>query len=339
MKTSTETALGGLFHTWCDEMPETIETLPPTASKRTYYRLKSKNNTAIGVHNPNFKENRAFISMTHFFRNERICVPEVYLCDQDNDIYLLEDLGDRTLFSFILDHSNHSVNSFELKEALREALKELARIQVMGGKKMDFSICHPYKRFSQDSILWDLNYFREQFLHQMGIGYHPEKLREDFQQFADFIMQADNDYLMYRDFQSRNIMLHQNKLYFIDYQGFRKGPLQYDVASFLFQARAKLPEELREEMLDYYMGIAEMYTPVNRQEFIRYYYPVALVRVLQTLGAYGLRGLKEGRQHFIKSIPLALENLRLLQEKNELLNDLPELGRIIKELSLIKKVQ
>lgn len=338
LKTATETALAGLFHTWCGEMPETINTLPPTASNRTYYRLKSRKNTAIGAHNPNFKENRAFISMTHFFENERICVPEVYLCDLDNDIYLLEDLGDRTLFSFILDQSNHS-NSSGLKEALREALKELGRIQVMGGKKMDFSICYPYKQFSQDSILWDLNYFREQFLHQMGIEYHPEKLREDFQQFADFIMQADNDYLMYRDFQSRNIMLHRNKLYFIDYQGFRKGPLQYDVASFLFQARAALPEELREEMLDYYMRIAEMYTPINRQEFLKYYYPVALVRVLQTLGAYGLRGLKEGKQHFIKSIPLALKNLRLLQEKNTLLSDLPELGRIIRELSFIKKVQ
>lgn len=338
METKIETSLCDLFSSWCSEMPEIIHPLPPTASKRTYYRIKSRNYAAIGVHNPNFKENRAFISMTRFFMDERIPVPEIYRRDLDNNIYLLEDLGDQTLFSCILEQSKHAENSSELKKFLRQALKELARIQIMGGKKMDFSICYPYKKFSRDSILWDLNYFREQFLDQLAINYHSEKLAMDFQQFADFIMQADNDYLMYRDFQSRNIMLHLGTLYFIDYQGSRKGPLQYDVASFLFQARAALPEQLREEMLEYYMGIAEILTPINRREFLQYYYPVALVRVLQTLGAYGLRGLKEGKQHFVKSIPLALKNLRLLKEKNTLTSDLPELGRIIQELILIKNI-
>ena len=328
-----------LFSKWYNEIPESIHTLPPTASKRTYYRIKSRNYTAIGVHNPNYKENRAFISMTRFLMDERIHVPEIYRYDLDNNIYLQEDLGNQTLFSFIIEKSNHSDNLSELKKVLKQALKELARIQVMGGKKMDFSICYPYKQFSQDSILWDLNYFRKQFLDQLGIDYHAENLRKDFQQFADFIMQADNDYLMYRDFQSRNIMLHQNTLYFIDYQGARKGPLQYDVASCLFQARAALPAEIREEMLDYYLGIAEMLTPINRSEFLKYYYPVALIRVLQTLGAYGLRGLKEGKQHFVKSIPLALKNIRLLKEKNMLTTELPELGRIIQELTLIENIQ
>jgi len=339
LKTTIEKALSDLFCKWCNESPEVIQDMPPTASKRKYYSIKSRNYTAIGVHNPNIKENRAFISMTHFFMDERIRVPEIYLCNLDNDMYLLEDLGDTTLFSFILDQSNHSEDSSGLKKVLRHALKELARIQVMGGKRMDFSICYPYKCFSQDSILWDLNYFRKQFLDQVGIDYHAEKLSRDFQQFADFIMQADNDYLMYRDFQSRNIMLHHNTLYFIDYQGSRRGPLQYDVASFLFQARAALPEHVREEMLEYYMGIAEMLTPINRKEFLQYYYPVALVRVLQTLGAYGLRGLKEGKQHFIKSIPLALENLQLLEEKNTLTPELTELGRILKELTFIKNIR
>lgn len=328
-----------LFSNWCNETPEAIDALPPTASKRKYYRIKSRNYTAIGVHNPNIKENRAFITMTRFFMSERIHVPEIYCQDLNNNIYILEDLGDETLFSSILKNSNHSENLWELKKYLRQALKELARIQVIGGKRMDFSICYPYRKFSQDSILWDLNYFRTQFLDQMGLDYHSEKLQRDFQQFADFIMEADNDYLMYRDFQSRNIMVHQNTLYFIDYQGSRRGPLQYDVASFLFQARAALPEHLREEMLEYYMEIAGMLTPINRREFLQYYYPVALVRVLQTLGAYGLKGLKEGKQHFIKSIPLALTNLRLLKEKNTLTSELPELGRIIKELSLIKNIQ
>ncbi|MBS3771563.1 MAG: phosphotransferase [Bacteroidales bacterium] len=338
MKTKTETSLCGLFSSWCSERPENIQPLPPTASKRTYYRIKSRNYRAIGVHNPNLKENKAFISMTRFFMDEKVPVPEIYLCDLENNIYILEDLGDQTLFSLILQTGSHKEHSTELKQWLKQALKELARIQVMGGKKMDFSICYPYKKFSRDSILWDLNYFREQFLNQLGIRYHSKKLERDFQQFADFIMQADHDYFMYRDFQSRNMMLHQNTLYFIDYQGGRKGPLQYDVASFLFQARAALPEELREEMLEYYMEMAEMLTPINRSEFLQYYYPVALVRVLQTLGAYGLRGLKEGKQHFVKSIPLALQNLRLLKEKNTLTSDLPELDRIIKELSLIKNI-
>lgn len=327
-----------LFYTWCNEMPEVTQPLPPTASKRNYFRIKSSNYTAMGAHNPNYKENNAFISISRFLLNEEIHVPEIYLTDLKNNIYLLEDLGDKTLFSFIREKSQHCEAPFELKRILRDTLKKLAWIQIMCGKKMDFSVCYPYRKFSEESILWDMNYFRKQFIDQIKIPYHAEKLQKDFQQFADFIMQADNDYLMYRDFQSRNIMLHHNELYFIDYQGMRKGPLQYDVASFLFQARAALPEDIREEMLEYYIKTASLLAPLNKKEFLQFYYPVALVRVLQTLGAYGLRGLKEGKQHFIKSIPPALKNLYLLKEKNQLTAELPELNRVLKELKLIKNV-
>lgn len=339
MKTDSLTDLRHLFTDWCGEIPVSADALPPTASNRSYYRIKSKNFSAIGAHNPNYKENRAFISMTRFFRDERIHVPKVYRQDLNNDIYILEDLGDQTLFSVLLEAREEPANSPRLKSLLRGALGELARIQVSGGKRMDFSICHPYRQFHRDSVLFDLNYFRKQFLDQSGIPYHREKLQHDFHHFADYIMQADNEHLMYRDFQSRNIMLHKNAMYFIDYQGSREGPLQYDVASFLFQARAGLSEQVREEMIEYYMGIAGMLTPINKKDFLEYFYPIALVRILQTLGAYGLRGLKEKKQHFIKSIPLALRNVHLLEQKTGITGELPELHKVLGELKHMKTIQ
>jgi len=337
LETSTEKALITLFNGWCGEMPEKLIPLPPTASHRKYYRLQSQSFSAIGVYNNHVKENRAFVLMTRFFLSQRINVPQLYAHDLDQNIYLQEDLGDQMLFSLFLNQVSKHYPISLIRQWQKKALKELARMQIMGGRKMDFSICYPYQVFDKDAIIFDLNYFRIQFLDQLNIPYNKEKLNKSFHELAGFILQADNNYFMYRDFQSRNIMVYNDNLYFIDYQGGRKGPLQYDLASFLFQARAALAKEERDKLLEHYMHIVSMLTPVDKNEFLLYYYPIALVRVLQTLGAYGLRGLKEKKQHFIESIPWALKNVFYLEEKIKIAETCPELSRVIGKLKTLKQ--
>lgn len=322
-------AIEKLFSRQFGEYPEHISNLPHSGSERQYYRLKGATNCAIGVYNPDRKENKTFLYMTRFFLEENIPVPQIYQYDHSKNIYLLQDLGDQTLFSIITDRQKAPVDEKGLTVLLKNVIKELVRIQIVAGKKFDFSKCYPYKEFNRSSIIYDLEYFREQFLERINLQYNKKQLQVDFRKLTDFINTADKEYFMYRDFQSRNIMVHNERLYFIDYQGGRKGPLQYDLASLLFQARARIPEHIREDVLEYYISLARMLTPVSRDEFLQHYYAIALIRVLQTLGAYGLKGLKEQKEHFIQSIPFALGNLDMISEKNIILGQLPELNRII----------
>lgn len=321
-----------LTNEWRGEDPEQIIPLPHSGSDRHYYRIFCDNQQFLAAINPHVKENRVFFEMTRFLLSERIPVPEVYHVNSSETAYLLEDLGDTTLFSMITNKIDEPANLPEIKAYLKQAIKELARIQIVAGRKMDFSVCYPYSKFDASSVLYDLEYFRNHFLDRQSFSYDKLQLAKDFQYLTDFIGQADNGYFMYRDFQSRNILVYNEKLYFIDYQGGRQGPLQYDLASLLFQARAKLPQELREELLEYYLQFARMLTPLNPDEFRNFYYAITLVRVLQTLGAYGYRGLYQGRSHFIQSIPYALQNLHIISEKNKILGQLPELAAVIDRL-------
>jgi len=326
-------ALTHLFKAWSGKEPRAFHPFPQSGSCRAYYRIRHGNVRAVGVCNDDYNENRAFVEMTRFFLSERIRVPDLLGVALEHGVYLIQDLGDQSLFNFIIQNRAEKSREPALKEKLRQVIRELARLQVMAGRKMDFSICYPYRQFSRESILYDLQYFRQQFLDQMGQSYQTKPLEEEFARFADYILQADQDYFMYRDFQSRNIMLFNDEPYFIDYQGGRKGPLQYDLAAFLYQARAGLPEELRMELMEYYLKAVRLYTPVDERTFHQFFYPIVLLRVFQTLGAYGLRGLKEGKQHFIQSIPHALENLRLIEKKNPILQELPQLRKIVHQLT------
>lgn len=332
MEKNRQQEIKRLFHNWCGEQPEQINPLPHSGSDRHYYRILGRNSSAIAAYNPHQKENRVFFEMTRFFLSERIAVPKIYQKNDSETLYLLEDLGDTTLFSVIASKIESPENLPEIRTYLKQAIRELARIQVVAGRKMDFSICHPYSTFDASSVLFDLEYFRNHFLERQAFSYNKLRLKKDFQYLTNFIGEVENQYFMYRDFQSRNIMVNDGKLYFIDYQGGRKGPLQYDLASLLFQARARLPQHLREEMLNYYIQIVRMLTPIDIEEFLNYYYAITLIRVLQTLGAYGLRGLSQGREHFIQSIPYALKNLHVISEKNKILEHLPELANVIDRL-------
>lgn len=321
-----------LFEKWASENVIEISPVAQSGSYRKYFRINGKEKTAIGVFNPDKKENKAFISFTKHFAKQGLNVPKIYSQNLRDDIYLIEDLGDTTLYSIVekvIKDGKLTTNTIDL---YKEALTQLIRFQIDGGKGLDYSVCYPRRKFDKQSILWDLNYFKYYFIKLLKIPFDEQKLEDDFNQFAKLLLSADSKYFMYRDFQSRNILVKENQLYFIDYQGGRKGPLQYDVASLLFQARVNLSPEIRNELLEYYLEKLIQTQNVKRQMFLKHYYNFVLIRLLQTLGAYGFRGYYENKSHFLLSIPFAVNNLKWLRHNNKLPKKLTELSSVLNSI-------
>ena len=318
-----------LFEDWSQEEALSVRPLAQSGSYRKYFRISGKEKTAIGVFSPDKKENRAFISFTKHFLKKGLNVPILYDQQLKENIYLIEDLGDTTLFSLMEKEKANDSFSNKALSYYREALSQLIRFQTDGGKGLDYSVCFPRVKFDQQSILWDLNYFKYYFLKLAKIPFDEQKLEDDFKTFTQFLLSASTNYFMYRDFQSRNILVYNDELYFVDYQGGRKGALQYDVASLLFQAKVNLPPSVRDELLNYYLDQANQKSKIKTQKFLRYYYGYVLIRLLQTLGAYGFRGYYENKSHFLLSIPFALKNLQWLVDENHIPKKLPEMKRIL----------
>lgn len=331
-----EIKLNELFKEWSGSEALQITKLPNSGSNRMYFRLQNSNISAIGVYNDNFKENTAFLNFTKQFLNSRINVPFIYSENLSENIYLMQDLSDNQLLQWLTSQRTKNKFPTQAISIYKKVIQELIRIQIIAGGSFDYSNCYPYTVFNEESIKFDLNYFKSNYIERLNLSYDSQKLDSDFNQFTSYLLKADNDFFMFRDFQARNIMLVNNKPYFIDYQGGRKGPLQYDLASLLFQALAEIPENMKDLLLEYYVDLARKFTAINKSEFKEYYYAFALIRVLQTLGAYGLRGLIEKKDHFIKSIPLAIQNLIYLVNKVEILNSLPELKKIIIQITSIE---
>jgi aminoglycoside/choline kinase family phosphotransferase len=245
----------------------------------------------------------------------------------------LQDLGDVTLFGLI-EEKRKSTHDFPIEtvKIYQEVIRWLSEFQVKGSSFIDYNLCYPRAAFDRQSMMWDLNYFKYYFLKLAKVSFDEQKLEDDFESLADFLLRADGSYFMYRDFQSRNIMLFEGKSWFIDYQGGRKGPLQYDIASLLYDAKAAIPEQLREELLNNYLDALETQIPVDRKEFVRFYYGFALIRILQALGAYGFRGYYENKPHFLKSIPFAIQNLKMLLDNKLIPPGLPMLTSVLQEM-------
>lgn len=320
-----------LFEDWSHENALNIIPLAQSGSYRKYFRISGKEKTAIGVFGTDKKENIAFISFTKHFLKKDLNVPNLYAQQLKEDIYLIEDFGDTTLYSLVeKDNSkNKTIRNPKIIDYYKQALQHLVRFQIDGNKGLDYSVCYPRKKFDKQSILWDLNYFKYYFLKLAKIPFDEQKLEDDFKIFTAFILSADTNYFMYRDFQARNILIHNDELYFVDYQGGRKGALQYDVASILFQAKVNLPVEIRDDLLEFYLREVNKSTEVKSQKFRKYYYGYVLIRLLQTLGAYGFRGYYENKSHFLLSIPFALKNLQWLFDNNHIPKKLPELSYVI----------
>lgn len=300
--------LGELFTQWSGEEARLIADLPASGSDRRYYRISGSETDAIGAYNPDEKENRAFVGFTKHFCEKGLPVPEVFAFHPDEQAYLQSDLGKDNLFSILTEEGL----SNRVKDLYRQVITWLPQFQVKGVNGLDLSLCHPRKAFDRQSMMWDLNYFKYYFVRLAGLSFDEQALEDDFEKLIAFLSEARSDYFMYRDFQSRNVMIANNRPFFIDYQGGRLGPLQYDIASLLFDAKANLPNNFREELLNLYIDEVSKYTPINRDEFTRYYYGFVLIRILQAMGAYGFRGFYQKKEHFLQSIPFALSNLEYI---------------------------
>jgi aminoglycoside/choline kinase family phosphotransferase len=239
-------------------------------------------------------------------------VPEIYAEDLDHGAYLEEDLGGTTLFEFLSKHRTNEKIAAQAVDAYRKVIAVLPRFQVEAGRDLNYSVCYPRASFDRQSIAWDLNYFKYYFLRLAGIAFNEQALEDDFDRLTEFLLSAPHDYFLYRDFQSRNVMLRDGQPFFLDYQGGRNGALQYDVASLLYDAKADLPPELRQQLLDHYLDTVAGFIKLDRSEFMQYYYAYVYVRIMQALGAYGFRGFYERKAHFLQSVPYALKNLRWL---------------------------
>jgi aminoglycoside/choline kinase family phosphotransferase len=283
-------------------------------SGRKIIRLsnESKNAAAIGILYNVREENAAFLAFSKHFRRHGLPVPEIYAEDLDRGAYLEEDLGSTTLFEFLSKNRTGAEIAPPVIEAYRKVVATLPRFQVEAGRDLDYSVCYPIGSFDRQSIAWDLNYFKYYFLRLAGIPFNEHALENDFSRLTDFLLSAPRDYFLYRDFQSRNILLRDGQPYFVDYQGGRKGALQYDIASLLYDAKADLPPNLRQQLLDHYLDSLAHYIDLDREAFLQHYYAYVYVRIMQALGAYGFRGFYERKPHFLQSVPYALKNLRWL---------------------------
>lgn len=323
-----------LYQSYTGSSAERIDELASSGSNRRYFRLTGTE-TLIGVCGTSREENEAFLYMAEHFRQKGLPVPQVFAVSDDHTYYLQEDLGDELLFHAIEKGRLTSVFSKEEKELLRKTIRLLPSIQFAGADGFDFEQCYPQAEFNQRSILWDLNYFKYCFLKATGLEFQENKLEDDFQKMADVLLRSSSATFMYRDFQSRNVMIKDGEPWFIDFQGGRKGPFFYDVASFLWQAKARYPETLRQELLDEYIDALKKYKPVDRDYFFSQLRHFVLFRTLQVLGAYGFRGYFEKKPHFIQSVPYAIENLRQLLREDY--PEYPYLCSLLKELTELKQ--
>ncbi len=342
MKSQIKKSVEKIVKNYLGKEAEEIIPLPESGSYRKYFRIISENHSVVAVYNEDLKENIAFLSFTEHFLKFDLPVPKILAQDLDDNVYLLEDLGDDTLFSLLLEKRTSEKFPEEIVALYKKTLDYLPLLQVTASKDFDYSLCYPRPAFDKQSMFWDLNYFKYYFLKLAKIPFDEQKLENDFHTFADYLLTADTDYFLYRDFQSRNVMIRNGEPYFIDYQGGRKGALQYDLASLLFDAKADLPHSLRAELLDYYIANLKKMIPVDEVKFKQYFFGYTLIRILQAMGAFGFRGFYEKKEHFLQSIPFALDNLDWLLRNVEFpveINHLPELLKKMIDSPELKKLQ
>lgn len=310
-------------------MPEAVDVLPPSGSDRRYFRLHGNGGeTVIATCGPNIKENETFLYFSQHFYQQSLPVPRILAASEDKTIYLQEDLGDTSLLN-VLEGQGFSAAVYAL---FKESLHQLARVQVLGNQGLNYDRCLTNKEFGKQAIMADLLYFKYYFLDALRKPYDKQQLIDDFEALSNYLTHTEYKYFMLRDFQSRNIMLKDDgSVHFIDYQGGMKGAPQYDVASMLWQAKANLPDEWKQQLLEDYMDAFEsiIQKPLDRAIFSSQYNGYVLIRLLQVLGAYGFRGLFERKAHFLTSIPLALKNLRWFVENNSMGIALPEFKRVL----------
>jgi len=306
--------LTGLYKEWCGAEPSSVERLPGAGSNRVYYRLTGADGqSVVGCVGTSREENHAFIVLARHFAASGLPVPQVLAVSEDESCYLQDDLGSTSLFDCLRPGRESGGHySAEEQQMLETTIRQLPRLQFVGARGLDFSVCYPQPEFDEQNVFFDLNYFKYCFLKATGLDFHELRLEADFRRLAADLTADRCCCFMYRDFQARNVMVNPTP-YFIDFQGGRRGPFYYDLASFLWQASARYPDELKRHLVDVYYAEAQHYHDMpQREDFDARLRLFVLFRTLQVLGAYGFRGYFERKQHFIESIPPAIDNLRRL---------------------------
>lgn len=292
---------------------EPVEVKPLTAagSNRQYFRLSGAP-TVVGVVGTSEEENAAFLAVARHFFSKLLHVPQLFAVSNDGQRYLQQDLGSTALFDLLAEARQTGVYTEEHQQLLSRTIRELPRIQYLGAEGFDFSVCYPLPEFDERSISFDLNYFKYCYLKLTGLEFNEVRLDDDFRRLTQKLLADKSNTFMYRDFQARNVMIADGQPYFIDFQGGRRGPVYYDVASFLWQAKAQYPTPLREALIDDYIAAVAEFQQFDSNAFRATLRHFVLFRLMQVLGAYGFRGLHEKKPHFIQSIPYALQSIREL---------------------------
>ena len=323
--------LSSLYSKYFGCCPETVSAITGSASNRSYYRLVSEAGRCIGVIGTDREENNAFVTLARHFSSKGIPVPEIYSVSDDGMVYIQEDLGGISLYDLLLSARKGQTSWDEVEALLCRTMSLLPKIQYEGAEGRDFSICYPQPSFDRQNVMFDLNYFKYCFLKATGLEFKEVLLQQDFERLADDLLLHDTDTFMYRDFNVRNVMVKEGSPYFIDFQGGRRGPVCYDVASFVWQARAAYDDDLKEKLVQSYVDALTAYAEVHRDTFKADLKLFRLFRLLQVLGTYGFRGWTEHKAAFVVSIPSAISNLK------ELLSELPSdsypyLMQVLKQL-------
>jgi aminoglycoside/choline kinase family phosphotransferase len=322
-----------LFEATFGSAVQKVKRIGADGSNRELYHMAGSDLECVGVCNDDREENIAFLEFSGHFHDAGLPVPEIYAKDLHKNVYLEQYLGRNTLFD-ILEAERHESAVFpeKAKSLYRQVVRLLPDFQIRAGKTLNYDLCYPRHSFDRQSMLWDLNYFKYYFIKLAQIPFNEQQLENDFETLITFLCEADSDFFLYRDFQSRNIMVVEGKPYFIDYQGGRRGALQYDIAALLFDAKADLPAELRAELLSEYLETAGRMTKINHDTFMKYYHGFVLIRLLQAMGAYGFRGFYERKTHFLQSVPFAIRNLENLLESTDLGIQIPALLETLRHL-------
>jgi len=320
-----------LFESYTGQKLAEIVELPASGSNRRYFRLKGGNVSLIGAIGTNLQENHSFIYLAKHFREKGLRVPAVLAVSEDGGAYIQEDLGDQVLFSMVAQGRESGLYSSVETDLLRRTIEQLPRLQFLGAKGLDWKNCYPQEAFDARMVDFDLNYFKYCFLKATGLEFNEIQLQEDFEKFKADLLQEDDNTFLYRDFQARNVMIKDGEPWFIDFQGGRRGPIYYDVASFIWQARSRFPEDLKQELIKTYLRALQQFKQVDEAEFRSRLRLFVLFRTLQVLGAYGFRGYFEKKPHFLASVPYALSNLRKLLETP--FSDYPYLNSVLEQLA------
>lgn len=321
--------LAELYNSHFGDRPTEIIPLKGDGSDRLVFRLLSeKHRDVIGVYGPNDQENEAFISFSRSFKKINLPVPTIIAYHPVNQIYLEDDLGDLSLFDWCNNALQEEMTD-EIVNLYKKVLTFLIQFQLNGHKAVDYSKCYQFSTFTNEAIQYDLNYFLNSFLIRfVRKKFDRKALEKDFTKLIHHLIQEKSDYFLYRDFQSRNIMITNNHLHFIDYQSGRAGALQYDVASLLFDANLRISNQIRDELLEFYLESVSALADIEPVIFKSFYYDFALVRMLQALAAFSHLALDKGKMYFLKNIPMALENILTLIDKDCFLHSMPELKRV-----------